>query len=98
MADFAFAPVTADDLPRLRAWMDGPHWREWWGDPDEEIGDIREMIEGRLTFEDRNTLLAVMTDDVARLVLEDNRLQTLALSIMETDGAAAGSGCGQEEK
>src|SRR3546814_16876413 len=28
-----------------------------------------------------------MTDDVAGLVLEDNRLQTLALSIMENDGA-----------
>ena len=28
-----------------------------------------------------------MTDDVAHLVLEDNRLQTLALSIMENDGA-----------
>ncbi|MGN6271363.1 MAG: NAD-glutamate dehydrogenase [Sphingomonas sp.] len=47
----------------------------------------REVIEGRLAFEDRNTLLAAMTDDVSRLVLEDNRLQTLALSIMENDGA-----------
>ncbi|MGN6278361.1 MAG: NAD-glutamate dehydrogenase [Sphingomonas sp.] len=47
----------------------------------------REVIEGRLSFEDRNTLLASMTDDVSRLVLEDNRLQTLALSIMENDGA-----------
>lgn len=46
----------------------------------------REMIEGRLAFDKRNTLLAQMTDDVAHLVLEDNRLQTLALSIMETDG------------
>ncbi len=46
----------------------------------------REMNEGRLAFEDRNTLLASMTDDVAALVLEDNRLQTLALSIMESDG------------
>ena len=49
----------------------------------------REMNEGRLSFADRNTLLASMTDDVAHLVLEDNRLQTLALSIAEADGAAA---------
>ncbi|WP_375401855.1 NAD-glutamate dehydrogenase domain-containing protein [uncultured Sphingomonas sp.] len=49
----------------------------------------REMTEGRLSFDDRNVLLAGMTDDVARLVLEDNRLQTLALSIAEADGAAA---------
>ncbi|SFK27931.1 glutamate dehydrogenase [Sphingomonas sp. NFR04] len=47
----------------------------------------REMIEGRLGFEDRNALLVSMTDDVAHLVLEDNRLQTLALSFMENDGA-----------
>jgi glutamate dehydrogenase len=49
----------------------------------------REVIEGRLGFEDRNSLLAEMTDDVAHLVLEDNRLQTLALSFMENDGAVS---------
>jgi glutamate dehydrogenase len=49
----------------------------------------REMTEGRLAYDDRNTLLAEMTDDVAHLVLEDNRLQTLALSVMENDGAIA---------
>ncbi|WP_174293280.1 NAD-glutamate dehydrogenase domain-containing protein, partial [Sphingomonas bacterium] len=49
----------------------------------------REMIEGRLAYEDRNTLLASMTDDVAHLVLEDNRLQTLALSIAEGGAVAA---------
>ena len=47
----------------------------------------REMIEGRLGYEKRNTFLASMTDDVAHIVLEDNRLQTLALSIAEADGA-----------
>jgi glutamate dehydrogenase len=49
----------------------------------------REMAEGRLSREDRDRLLAGMTDDVARLVLEDNRLQTLALSLAERGGAAA---------
>ena len=46
-----------------------------------------EMRAGRLKERVRNTLLASMTDAVARLVLEDNRLQTLALSIAETGGA-----------
>ena len=46
----------------------------------------REMREGRLEFEKRNRLLAKMTDDVAELVLEDNRLQSLALSIAEAGG------------
>ena len=49
----------------------------------------REMNEGRLSFDARNALLIEMTDDVAHLVLEDNRLQTLALSIAEQDGASA---------
>ena len=46
----------------------------------------REMREGRLTEAKRNTLLASMTDEVGELVLEDNRLQSLALSIAEARG------------
>ncbi len=42
---------------------------------------------GGLSLRSRNQLLARMTDDVAGLVLEDNRLQTLALSVAERDGA-----------
>jgi glutamate dehydrogenase len=47
----------------------------------------REVREGRLSEEDRNVLLASMTEDVSELVLEDNRLQSLALSIAEARGA-----------
>ena len=47
----------------------------------------REMAEGLLEFEERNLLLAEMTDEVASIVLEDNRLQTLALSIAERGGS-----------
>ncbi|WP_033922983.1 NAD-glutamate dehydrogenase [Sphingomonas sp. 37zxx] len=46
----------------------------------------REVTEGRLKLAKRDELLVSMTDDVAHLVLEDNRLQTLALSFMEADG------------
>ena len=49
----------------------------------------REMREGRLDLEVRNRLLESMTDEVAELVLEDNRLQTLALSVAEIGGSAA---------
>ena len=48
-----------------------------------------EVRGGTLTEPDRNALLAAMTDEVADLVLDDNRLQTLALSIAERGGAAA---------
>jgi len=44
---------------------------------------------GKLTEDARVELLVSMTDDVAHLVLEDNRLQALALSIAERGGAAA---------
>ncbi|MCJ8190888.1 NAD-glutamate dehydrogenase [Sphingomicrobium aestuariivivum] len=47
----------------------------------------REMNEGRLELEERNALLARMTDEVGALVLEDNRLQALALSVAEARGA-----------
>ena len=49
----------------------------------------REMHDGTLTLEKRNGLLARMTEDVAELVLEDNRLQSLALSIAEAGGSTA---------
>ena len=44
---------------------------------------------GKLSEKARITLLADMTDEVAHIVLEDNRLQALALSIAETGGARA---------
>ncbi len=43
--------------------------------------------DGRLDQNDRNRLLAEMTDDVAGLVLRNNYLQTLALSLAERRGA-----------
>ena len=49
----------------------------------------QEMLEGRLTLEARNELLESMTDEVGELVLDDNRRQTLALSVAERGGAAA---------
>ena len=42
--------------------------------------------DGRLTEEARNTLLVAMTDDVAALVLRNNYLQTLALSLSQRHG------------
>jgi glutamate dehydrogenase len=39
------------------------------------------VASGELTLEQRNELLAAMTDEVGELVLDDNRAQTLALAI-----------------
>ncbi len=46
------------------------------------------MADGRLTYATRNPLLASMTDDVAKLVLRNNYLQSLALSLTEARGVA----------
>ena len=44
------------------------------------------VMRGALSTEQRNTLLASMTDDVAAHVLADNYNQTLALSVAEARG------------
>jgi len=46
-----------------------------------------ELASGKLQPDVRNALLKSMTDDVGALVLEDNRLQALGLSIAEMGGA-----------
>ena len=47
--EIAFRPVTGTDLPLLLDWLSAPHVREWWGEPAEELGFIRDMVEGRDT-------------------------------------------------
>ncbi len=42
--------------------------------------------DGRLTDDARNALLAAMTDEVGRLVLRNNELQTLSLSLAQRGG------------
>jgi aminoglycoside 6'-N-acetyltransferase len=44
-----FIPVRAAHYPLLRKWLAEPHMQEWWGDPEEELQFIREMVEGRDT-------------------------------------------------
>lgn len=44
---------------------------------------------GRITEDERNELLAQMTDEVAELVLNDNKFQTVAITIAEQQGTMA---------
>ena len=53
-----------------------------------KIALARPEREGRLTTDDRNSLLATMTDEVGALVLRNNYLQSLSLSLAERKGAA----------
>ncbi len=43
----SYHAVQTDDFPLLAHWLEQPHWREWWGDPAEELAMIRDMVEGR---------------------------------------------------
>src|ERR1700742_5036945 len=45
----SFLPVEQKHYPLLRTWLGEPHMREWWGDVEEELGYIRDMVEGRDT-------------------------------------------------
>ena len=47
--EIGFLAVTPDHYPLLAEWLRAPHMQEWWGDPDEELGFIRDMVEGRDT-------------------------------------------------
>jgi RimJ/RimL family protein N-acetyltransferase len=47
--DIAFEPVAEKDYPLLRRWLNAPHIREWWGDPETELVHIVDMVEGRDT-------------------------------------------------
>jgi RimJ/RimL family protein N-acetyltransferase len=42
-----FEPVTAGHYALLAHWLEQPHMRQWWGDPEEELAQIRDMVEGR---------------------------------------------------
>jgi glutamate dehydrogenase len=53
-----------------------------------KIALARPEREGRLSADDRNSLLAAMTEEVGALVLRNNYLQTLALSLAERKGVA----------
>ena len=45
----AFQPVEPSHYALLGDWLAAPHMRAWWGDPEEELGFIRDMVEGRDT-------------------------------------------------
>ena len=47
--EISFLPVEPKHYPLLRKWLGEPHMQEWWGEPDEELGFIRDMVEGRDT-------------------------------------------------
>jgi RimJ/RimL family protein N-acetyltransferase len=46
---YDFRAMLVEDLLLMQRWLKMPHVREWWGEPETELGYIRDMIEGRDT-------------------------------------------------
>jgi aminoglycoside 6'-N-acetyltransferase len=51
---YIFRPMTESDLPLIRRWLETPHVREWWGDPEEQYalvsGDLDEPAMDQYIF------------------------------------------------
>lgn len=43
---YAFRQLEKADLPVLKGWLEAPHVTAWWGDPEGEISEIAEFIDG----------------------------------------------------
>ena len=65
----SFVPVEPQHYPLLQKWLAEPHMQEWWGDPDTELGYIRDMVEGRDTT--RPFLIALDGAPIGPIVGED---------------------------
>ena len=48
MTAYAFRPMSADDLPTIRRWLETPHVSGWWLDPAEQF----ELVSGDLGHPD----------------------------------------------
>ena len=44
-APYQFRPMSADDLPMIRRWLETPHVAQWWHDPDEQFALVREDLD-----------------------------------------------------
>ena len=46
MSAVSFMPVTEEHRPLLEGWLAQHHWREWWGEPEEEMRLIYAVEDG----------------------------------------------------
>jgi aminoglycoside 6'-N-acetyltransferase len=45
MPSYGFRPLTRDDLPLVRIWLQRPHVARWWGDLDREMAEIETILD-----------------------------------------------------
>jgi aminoglycoside 6'-N-acetyltransferase len=45
MHSYTFRPLTRDDLPLVRSWLMQPHVARWWGEIEQEMAEIEEILD-----------------------------------------------------
>jgi aminoglycoside 6'-N-acetyltransferase len=61
-----FEPLRREHLELLRGWLDRPHVRLWWRDPEESLGHAADSLAGR----DPTSYYLIVVDDRAVGVIE----------------------------
>ncbi len=41
---YQFRPMSSEDLPMVRRWLEAPHVAQWWHDPDEQFALVSEDL------------------------------------------------------
>jgi len=55
---YLFRPMTFDDLPMIRRWLETPEVVSWWGAPDEQYA----LVSGDLDHPDMDQFIVAMSD------------------------------------
>jgi aminoglycoside 6'-N-acetyltransferase len=55
---YAFQPMTSDDLPTIRRWLETPEVVRWWGDPDEQYA----LVSSDLDHPDMDQFIVAVND------------------------------------
>jgi aminoglycoside 6'-N-acetyltransferase len=56
--DYVFRPMSADDLPMIRHWLETPEVMRWWGAPDEQYA----LVSGDLDHPDMDQFIVALDD------------------------------------
>src|ERR1700756_189672 len=55
---YAFQPMTSDDLPMIRRWLETPEVMCWWGEPDEQYA----LVSGDLDHPNMDQFIVALDD------------------------------------
>jgi aminoglycoside 6'-N-acetyltransferase len=98
---FGFRPLGPGDHATLRAWLERPHVRRWWGDPETEFQDIVtgdwQSLEAVVVLLDGRPIGFVQSYDVAkdgRGVFPGNPAGTRGIDILLGEADLVGRGIG----